>query len=178
MKVAWIPNILSGLRIMIALFFPLVHLDQRILYLTLALLTEYLDGALARKYHWESSVGQMLDPIADRVLALLVAWSLISANQLLIKPLLFILSRDFIVSIGVVCVLLFLKRVDGRQSFRPNIGGKLTTALQYLVFYDILIFTSPHLEFMWATGIISFISGMLYLFAFLNRKNDRIKVNP
>lgn len=35
---------------------------------TLAVLTDFLDGFVARRYHQESRLGQLLDPIADKTL--------------------------------------------------------------------------------------------------------------
>ena len=35
-------------------------------------LTDYLDGYLARKYNAESQLGEILDPIADKILIIFI----------------------------------------------------------------------------------------------------------
>ena len=67
-----IPNILSILRLALSLLaFLLVIIYHQwlvaFLLLTLALSSDWLDGWLARKFHWESSLGKKLDNIGDTV---------------------------------------------------------------------------------------------------------------
>lgn len=44
--------------------------------------TDWVDGALARRMHWESTIGKALDPLADRAGISAIAWSLARAGQL------------------------------------------------------------------------------------------------
>ncbi|MBI2353035.1 CDP-alcohol phosphatidyltransferase family protein [Candidatus Dependentiae bacterium] len=39
-----------------------------------AMMTDFLDGFIARRYHQESRIGQLLDPVADKLLILAVAY--------------------------------------------------------------------------------------------------------
>ena len=65
------PNILSMLRLVVVpifLWLILSHSDGwAIVVLTLSGVSDYFDGKIARKYNLVSRVGQVLDPVADRL---------------------------------------------------------------------------------------------------------------
>lgn len=72
-----LPNILTCSRILIVpLIIALLYFDGRWLNLltailvVLAAITDALDGHLARKYDFESNLGRLLDPLADKILLL------------------------------------------------------------------------------------------------------------
>ena len=66
-----IPNILSGLRIVMIPFFIWQMLVGNTLAAGLILvasgLTDTLDGNLARHFGWVSDLGKVLDPVADKL---------------------------------------------------------------------------------------------------------------
>lgn len=75
-----IPNILSTFRIVLVGVFAWLFLTARIphpqnywwalgVYL-LAFLTDVLDGFLARTFNWITPVGKLLDPLADKLMAI------------------------------------------------------------------------------------------------------------
>jgi CDP-diacylglycerol--glycerol-3-phosphate 3-phosphatidyltransferase len=78
-----VPNILTALRLLLAAAFfvllsfyqyegrgdPLLLSSAFIIYIS-ALVTDYLDGYLARKWHVEGAFGRVLDPFADKILVL------------------------------------------------------------------------------------------------------------
>ena len=72
-----ISNVLSTLRIFMSLAVPpllvIDSLSMRIIggiIFTIAAVTDYFDGALARKYGWITTYGKIVDPIADKMLTL------------------------------------------------------------------------------------------------------------
>ena len=70
-----ISRIFIGLIIFILLIFDSFLLAAFILFI-FAGLTDYLDGYLARKYDAKSQIGEILDPIADKILVVfLFFWS-------------------------------------------------------------------------------------------------------
>jgi cardiolipin synthase len=134
--------------------------------LALALATEFLDGALARRYGWATLTGQILDPIADRLLFLSVGVSLIS-SELLSIPLFFTLAtRDIVVAMGFFGILIVRKDRKLLDKFRPNFLGKATTAFQYFAFFQILLTSNANLWIIGTTGILGLISALVYALSF------------
>lgn len=79
MKLKYIPNALSVLRMLMILAFVMMFFsDHPNNYLFAALIyliaggTDVLDGYLARRFGWVSRLGKILDPVADKLLQLTV----------------------------------------------------------------------------------------------------------
>jgi cardiolipin synthase len=73
-RVLTVPNVLSALRLVgVPVFLWLLvrgHTGWALLVLMASGVTDYLDGKIARHYGLVSRVGQLLDPIADRLYVL------------------------------------------------------------------------------------------------------------
>lgn len=104
-----IPNILTCLRLVMALCVPLVFFaldrpDADIVALILFLVaafTDFLDGWLARRMSQISGFGAMLDPIADKVIIVSALFALIALNGVswvILPPALVIIFREIAVS--------------------------------------------------------------------------------
>ena len=78
-----VPNLLTGLRLVLALVFFIMLayyqyegrgdpwlLNAAFLTYLIALITDFLDGFLARRWHVEGQFGRVVDPFADKVLVL------------------------------------------------------------------------------------------------------------
>jgi cardiolipin synthase len=97
-----------------------------------AAFTDLLDGLIARLGHQQTSLGMMLDPLADKIMltSSFVALTWTSGLQARIPPWLTIitLSRDAIILVTVAVITLTV----GRRVFAPSLLGKLSTASQIL----------------------------------------------
>ena len=108
-RVLTIPNVLSFLRLLgVPLFLWLILVKEAdgwaIVVLAVSGFTDYLDGKLARRWNQISRVGQLLDPLADRlyILATLVGLTLREIIPLWLAVVL--VARD-VVMIGVVAMV-------------------------------------------------------------------------
>jgi cardiolipin synthase (CMP-forming) len=133
-----VPNALTILRIVLAGAFVVAPDRARLAILGAALLTELLDGMLARRFHSESRAGKLLDPIADKILFAAVAATLLIERRLSWLELLAAGSRDVIVLVGAAC-LAAAGRWREFLRMQPPVLGKVTTALQYLVAFLALV---------------------------------------
>ncbi len=103
-----LPNLLTyGRILLVAVMVGAFFLEgdsarwTALIIFTLAGATDFFDGYLARAWAQQSRLGQMLDPIADKLLVsvaliLLVAWKTISGVTLI--PAIVILCREILVS--------------------------------------------------------------------------------
>ena len=104
-----LPNWMTVIRIAITpLIAILIWIDEPtygyqlalVLY-TIASVTDYIDGYMARRLQVESPLGEMLDPIADKLLVaavLLALASVTTSGWVFLAPALIILIREFIIS--------------------------------------------------------------------------------
>lgn len=126
-RIVTVPNLLSLLRLLgVPLFLWLIlYLKADIaalIVLMIAGFTDWLDGYLARTWHQTSRLGQMLDPVADRLYILatllglairdIVPWWLVAA----------LVGRDVVLA----CVVPFLK-TRGYTSLPVHFLGKAAT---------------------------------------------------
>lgn len=139
-----IPNALTAARIGVALAFPLVPGGAQLALLAVAMATEALDGALARRFGWQTDLGRMLDPVADKLLLVSVAGTFLYEGRLAWWELLAVGVRDLAVVLGAA--LAALRGQAARLArMQPGFYGKLTTGLQYLVLLAVLLGQAPGL---------------------------------
>jgi len=111
--------------------------------------TDLLDGLIARLGHQKTSLGAMLDPVADKILmtASFVALTWASDLQLRIPVWLTVttLSRDAIILVSVAIINLTL----GRRVFYPSILGKLSTLSQVVTAGVVLLLNAMGMAPAW-----------------------------
>ena len=103
-----LPNLLTGFRILmipvLVLAFYLLPMDVRYLaaafVFSIASLTDWLDGYLARSMEQTTPFGAFLDPVADKLLVAVALILLVEvhASALLAIPALVIVGREIVVS--------------------------------------------------------------------------------
>lgn len=139
-------------------------------YLTLALfvigiLTDALDGFIARSKHQQSQLGAILDPVADKflILSTLISLSIIHGLPDWMRiPAWFnliVFSRDAILVAGIV--LIFAS--TGKLSVRPSRLGKATIVAQMLVIPVVLLQWPFKTEALTLAAVLSVLSGIGYL---------------
>ncbi len=171
-----LPNLLSLLRIALVppvVYYLLQHNYMPALVLfVIAGVTDSLDGWLAKHFGWESALGKILDPLADK---LLLVSSYISFAWLELLPMWLVLSvilRDIIIVAGGLLYRFFF----GTVVINPTYISKLNTLMQIVLIAVMLVSLAwlPIDEWVitlliWVVLFTTLASGIVYIFAWGNR---------
>lgn len=126
-----IPNCISLLRIPLAFFFLQQNVLYRLLAIFIAMISDGLDGFLARRTQSCSRIGTTLDPMTDKFFVFFVMGTLIHEQRLTLLEATFMLCRDFSNIIFAFYLILSKQWKDYR--FRAIWCGKLTTFCQFIL---------------------------------------------
>jgi cardiolipin synthase (CMP-forming) len=125
-RILTVPNVLSALRLVgVPVFLWLLFTHQDIwafVVLLLSGVTDYLDGKIARRFNLVSRVGELLDPLADRLYVLTTLVALTIRDIIPLWLLLVLVARDLFMGV----VILLLKRV-GQTGLPVHFVGKAAT---------------------------------------------------
>ena len=174
-KIWNIPNFLSISRIVVAfIVIYFIFADFKIIYIVsffiLGMLTDCLDGHIARKYKITTDFGRKLDMLADRFFLLSIVFAAIIRfsgaeiiNRIQLLQMFIILSREIISFPSA-----FVGIITGKEI--PNVRkvGKITTLMQAITFPMILFslkypFFNISIYFAIVTFITGFISALYYI---------------
>lgn len=126
-----LPNVLSLLRIPLALLFLHQSVAYRAIAILIAMITDCLDGFLARRYSLSSKIGTTLDPLSDKFFVMFVLSVFIAEDRLSLWDAAAFICRDF--SVVVFGIYLALTGNLANYKFRAIWCGKITTTLQFIV---------------------------------------------
>lgn len=175
-----IPNFLSLLRIILVPVFIIFLIQESytnaLLTFVLAGLTDVFDGILARVMNKQTKLGSFLDPMADKIL---LASSFVTLSILGLIPswlTVIIISRDFIILLGIVT----LSMMSITYEIKPAFVSKITTAMQIAtIFFALLYKAITHdisynwiISLFWLTALFTVVSGLIYIIRgikFINR---------
>jgi CDP-diacylglycerol--glycerol-3-phosphate 3-phosphatidyltransferase len=125
------PNFISLLRIPLAFVFLQENPFYRALAIVTALLTDGLDGYVARRFNQRGRFGTVLDPFADKFFVFFILVILIGEHRISLPEALILISRDF--SVILYGFYLALRKRLFAYKFRAIWCGKITTVLQFAV---------------------------------------------
>ncbi|MFA7254841.1 MAG: CDP-diacylglycerol--glycerol-3-phosphate 3-phosphatidyltransferase [Candidatus Omnitrophota bacterium] len=168
-----IPNYLTLFRILLTpiFFITLVSYTPekegfRLIALAIfvvAAITDALDGLLARFLKQRTELGQMLDPLADKILLLSAYIGLLFVSTLPFRPPLWItitiIFRDLILLLGFLTLNFAAVKIE----VQPNIWGKLTTVSQMLLLCFILLEWPVAIPLAFLTVAFTIVSGIIYI---------------
>ncbi|HEX3560784.1 MAG TPA: CDP-alcohol phosphatidyltransferase family protein [Pyrinomonadaceae bacterium] len=184
-RVVTIPNVLTVIRMaLIPVFVGALYYQKFVWALSVfvaAGITDGLDGLFARRFNQYSTLGQILDPIADKLLLVTTFITLsmpsIMTQSALVQPhprhlpvpfwvTAAVISRDIFIVVGAATINV----VTGFHAFRPSWLGKANTTVQILAVVLILLAASfpplrGYLPTVYTT-VFSFavVSGVHYVF--------------
>ena len=132
------PNTLTVLRIFLIIPFVIYYAGDQVYKATVVLvlsgLTDLLDGMIARRFHQFTELGQMLDPLADKMTQGAVAICF-AVKQPILVPFLavFVAKEALMVAAGIFLIGKKKKRPGGSKWY-----GKIATVLFYVSFGTIV----------------------------------------
>lgn len=176
-----IPNLLSLFRLALIPLYVVIYLNARSntdYYLAAAILavsclTDLIDGQIARRFNMISTVGKVLDPLADKV----TQFTMVICLSIKYPILWFLVILIFIKEIfQLIAGLLRLRK--GKMLKGAQITGKVCTAVLFISL--ILLVMLPDISY-FAVQIITLIDSIFLLIAFTdyaivyNRKDSKFQ---
>jgi cardiolipin synthase len=136
----------------------------------LAAVSDGLDGYVARRYNQRSTLGAILDPIADKGLLLSGIITLSISNWSQVDPHygkfpawfpVLVISRDAVILFGSAV----LHILNGKVRVRPSWTGKVATVLQMAAIAWVMLQMRiiPLIYIVCAAGLFTLVSGMIYV---------------
>ncbi len=132
------PNLVTALRIVLipvlVIVFYLAPLEWRYLssavVFTIAAVTDWLDGYLARLWGQHTQFGAFLDPVADKLLVAVALILLVETHEsaILAVPALVIVGREIVVS----ALREWMAHYSERRSLAVSVLGKVKTLFQMI----------------------------------------------
>ena len=177
-------NVLTILRMVVIPFFIMAVGYSRsgwaFALFVAAGVTDMLDGLIARVWKQQTTVGAILDPMADKLLlvtmfVVLTLPGIGSANQLPVWFTILVISRD----IAIVATVAVVNLAIGRRTFRPSIFGKIATATYVLTGVVTLYYnylgqkTAVVSVFIYGSLAITLVSAFHYLLQVLRMGKER-----
>lgn len=171
-----IPNIISFFRILLTI--PVIWaLLERDFLLALILffvagVSDGLDGFLAKHYHWQSRLGGLLDPLADK--ALLVSTFLCLGGLGLLPSWLvaLVIFRDVLIVSGALVYSIQIEQLNAEPSMVSKLNTLLQIMLGLLVVINHGLYPMPEMmleTLIWAVTATTIISGIAYVFDWSRR---------
>lgn len=131
---------------------------------SLAAITDWLDGWVARKYNQSTAFGAFLDPVADKLMVSVALVLLVEVHHtpLFAVPAVIIIGREIVIS----ALREWMAELGKRASVAVSMVGKVKTALQMMSII-VLLFDNPSMPSVLQTvGYISlYIAAILTLWS-------------
>src|SRR5262245_22383035 len=174
-----LPNLLTwGRIIMIPLFVGIFYFEKSwvsipnqnlvaTVVFTLAALTDWLDGWLARKLKQTSAFGEFLDPVADKLMVAAALIVLIQLQRLDAFIALIIIGRE----IAISALREWMAKIGAGRSVAVSFLGKIKTVSQMLAI-PLLLYHDPIGAFrpqdvgtwlIWIAAVLTLVSMAYYM---------------
>jgi len=177
MNLRWLPNGLCVLRMLLALptAWLLMHGDywQTLAVFFIAAVTDAADGYLAKRFGWQTELGKALDPLADKLLLVIVFITLAILHLVPGWLAILVVWRDVLITGGAIAYRVLYGPIVGAA---PTIISKLNTLVQIL--YVFLVVLAQAMQWSpafglslltWLTAITTLCSGVDYVLTYSRR---------
>ena len=129
--------------------FPYSNVWAAILF-AIASLSDWLDGYLARKLKQTSEFGAFLDPVADKLLVVVVLIMLVTAYPGLLVATVIIIMREILIS----ALREWMATRGKRDAVAVAFSGKLKTTVQMIAVIALLLYTPAFPQWFWQLSFL------------------------
>lgn len=176
LKLKDLPNIISFMRLLAVMPVVLLLLEGEfgwsLLIFGMAGLSDGLDGFLAKQFHWQSRLGGILDPLADKTL-LVASFLVLGALKLLpIWLVVAAIGRDLIIVGGATLYHFQVEEIRAA----PTWASKINTLLQIALVVAVIANAGPLplppalIEFLtWTCLATILVSGLHYVWVWARK---------
>jgi len=167
MKKRWIlyvPNILTLLRILMII--PILvllfgnYFEKLIsnVLLIIAMITDYWDGKIARKYQAQTELGNFLDPLADKLIIISIFLAFLQLDPTIFPYWMvwLIISREFVIT------ALRIGGIEQKEKVSTLFIGKIKTSAQFVTIFIIICILILK-DYLVAKAIIQPVKGIIGL---------------
>jgi CDP-diacylglycerol--glycerol-3-phosphate 3-phosphatidyltransferase len=178
-----LPNVLTYLRmatipVIVVLLVPpssKLALNLAFMFYCVASITDYLDGILARRWNTVTSIGKLLDPLADKLLTTAVLIMLIPYGKVDAWLVFLIVGREIVIT-GLRSIAVAHGMIIDASRMGKNKMISQTLALVFLL--PALPKVQPTLNligtsFLWISLLLSYISALDYIRSFYREAKRR-----
>jgi cardiolipin synthase len=124
--------------------------------LVVAGMSDGLDGYLAKRFAWQTRLGSLLDPAADKLLLVSAFAALSYVDLIPVELTIVVIGRDVVIVLGAICYQWLIAPVKGE----PAAISKLNTACQL----GMLFFTLTAAAFAWPPPVSLLVLGAAVVF--------------
>lgn len=177
-EILTIPNLLSLFRLGLIPVYISVYLNASTpnqfyaaaFIITLSCLTDAVDGKIARKFNMISTLGKILDPLADKLTQFVLTLCL-SLKYPVLHPVLvlFVIKELFQIVLGV------LNLCRGKMLSGALMAGKLCTTVLFVSLIMLVLFPQMHPA---VVGAIALLDGIFLMISFISYIDAYFGKNP
>jgi cardiolipin synthase len=138
--------------------------------------TDWVDGFVARRYHQVSTLGKVIDPVADRVLVLTGVISIIVYGAV---PLWFgtltVVREVLVAGMTLLLASLGARRIDVLWVGKAGTFGLMFSYPAFLLGYGDAAWQVPFRVFAWGSGIIGLALAYLAAFSYIGPARQALR---
>ncbi|WP_418790042.1 CDP-alcohol phosphatidyltransferase family protein [Phosphitispora sp. TUW77] len=168
-----VPNIITIIRIMLVPVFLVVFWTfgpHRVFYgmviLSVAGITDIIDGYLARKLHMVTPLGKFLDPLADKLMVISVMTSLFIIGRFPLWLVVLVIIKELVQMTGSVFIV-----ISKHLQVSANFYGKAATIAIYAALFSCAFQITGSSKITVLAGIISVVALCNYALIFFRQRS-------
>ena len=132
MRLNWVPNAICIARVIlvgpIVVYLLQEQFAAAVILIAAAGVSDAVDGFLARRFHWRTRLGSILDPAADKLLAISVFFTLAYLGLIPFGLAVLVVLRDLVIVGGAGAFHRLVAPLEGE----PRTVSRLNTTCQFV----------------------------------------------